>query len=294
MQTSGWFEKLNMREGRKTVQYVVPTAKFMDIKDELMRNAELFSPLAWPMLIPPNDWSNEEAGGYILNEVMRGHDLVRRGHGGRIQGEKPLQFLNKIQKVPYCLNKFIVEVAEKLEELERPVGKFLPIVNYPLPPKPVDIAENVESRKSYRREAAEVRNKQAHEFRRSCRTRMTMEAVKRFKEKEKFYCPWSFDYRGRAYPIPAFLTPQDTDFGKSLLRSYEEAFMTPEAEEWLAFQVATTYGLDKAPMRERLQWVQDNITFIKRIALDPIGCLPDWESADEPWQFLAACEEYYA
>ena len=26
------------------------------------------------------------------------------------------------------------------------------------------------------------------------------------------------------------------------------SYMTPEAEDWLAFQVATTYGLDKAPM----------------------------------------------
>jgi len=293
MQTSGWFEKLNIRERSKTVQYVVPTAKFMDIKDALMRDAELFSPLAWPMLIPPNDWSNEEAGGYILNEVMRGHDMVRRAQGGRIQGEKPLEFLNRIQKVSYCLNPFIVEVAEKLDELERPVGKFLPIVQYPLPPKPVDIAENEEARKSYRREAAEVRNKQAHEFRKSCRTRMTMEAVKRFKDKEKFYIPWSFDYRGRAYPIPAFLTPQDTDFGKSLLRSYEQSYMTPEAEDWLAFQVATTFGLDKAPMQERLQWVKDNITFITRVVTDPIEYLSEWEEADEPWQFLAACEEYY-
>ena len=103
----------------------------------------------------------------------------------------------------------------------------------------------------------------------------------------------SFDYRGRAYPIPAFLTPQDTDFGKSLLRSYEQSYMTPEAEEWLAFQVATTYGLDKAPRQERLQWVKDNTTFIKRVVLDPIGFLSEWEQADEPWQFLAACEEYY-
>jgi DNA-directed RNA polymerase len=293
MQTSGWFEKFNVREGKKTAQYVVPSAAFMDIKDALMRDAELFSPLAWPMLIPPNDWTNESAGGYLLNEVMNGHDLVRRGHDCRIQGEKPLEFLNKIQKVSYRLNPFIVEVAEKLDELGRAVGKFLPIADHPLPPKPVDIAENAEARKSYRRQVAEVMNLQAQEFRKSCRTRMTMEAVKRFKEKDKFYIPWSFDYRGRAYPIPAFLTPQDTDFGKSLLRSYEESFMTPEAEDWLAFQVATTFGLDKAPMQERLQWVKDNSTFIKRIALDPIGCLSDWESADEPWQFLAACEEYY-
>jgi len=293
VQTSGWFENLNVRERTKTVQYFVPTAKFLDIKDALMRDAELFSPLAWPMLIPPNDWSNEKQGGYLLNEVMRGHDMVRRGHVGRIQGEKPLEFLNRIQKVSYCLNPFIVEVAEKLDELGRPVGKFLPIVNYSLPPKPVDIEENEEARTVYKKLSTEIRNKQAQEFRKSCRTRMTMEAVKRFKDKEKFYIPWSFDYRGRAYPIPAFLTPQDTDFGKSLLRSYEQSYMTPEAEDWLAFQVATTYGLDKAPMQERLQWVQDNITFIKRVATDPIGFLSEWEEADEPWQFLAACEEYY-
>ena len=293
VQTSGWFENLNVRERTKTVQYFVPTAKFLDIKDALMRDAELFSPLAWPMLIPPNDWSNEKQGGYLLNEVMRGHDMVRRGHVDRIQGEKPLEFLNRIQKVSYCLNPFIVEVAEKLDELGRPVGKFLPIVDYSLPPKPVDIEENEEARTVYKKLSTEIRNKQAQEFRKSCRTRMTMEAVKRFKDKEKFYIPWSFDYRGRAYPIPAFLTPQDTDFGKSLLRSYEQSYMTPEAEDWLAFQVATTYGLDKAHMQERLQWVKDNITFIKRVATDPIGFLSEWEEADEPWQFLAACEEYY-
>ena len=293
MQSSGWFEKEMRQEGRKRVHYVVPTPEFLRIKDEVMHDAELFSPLAWPMLIEPNDWTNDRCGGYILNEVMRGHDLVRRGTGGCIQGEKPIEFLNRIQKVSYCLNPFIIGVAEELEEKGIAVGKFLPIVDHELPPKPVDIAENEEARKSYRRQATEVRNKQQNEFKKSCRTRMTMEAVQRFKNKEKFYIPWSFDYRGRAYPIPAFLTPQDTDFGKSLLRSYEQSYMTPEAEDWLAFQVATTYGLDKAPMQERLQWVKDNITFIKRVATDPIGFLSEWEAADEPWQFLAACEEYY-
>ena len=53
----------------------------------------------------------------------------------------------------------------------------------------------------------------------------------RFKDRDKFYIPWSFDYSGRAYPIPAFLTPQDTDFGKSLLMFADESYMTPEAED---------------------------------------------------------------
>ena len=291
--SSQWFEKMMWYEGRKRVNYIVPTPEFLERKEEVMKDAELFAPLTWPMLIPPRDWSNTEPGGYLLNEVMRGHDLVRRGNVGCIQGETPLAFLNKIQKVAFKLNPFIVGVAEELSRLERSVGKFLPIVHHDLPAKPADIETNYESRKDYRRRAAEVMNLNAQEFKRSCRTRMTMEAVDRFKDVDRFYIPWSFDYRGRAYPIPAFLTPQDTDFGKSLIRFAEESYMTPEAEGWLAFQVATCYGLDKATMAERLEWTANNVTLITRVAIDPIRSLPDWEAADEPWQFLAACEEYY-
>jgi DNA-directed RNA polymerase len=281
------------QEGRKRVNYVTPTPEFISIKDKVMKDAELFAPLAWPMLIEPNDWSNERAGGYILNEVMRGHDLVRRGDPTCIQGETPINFLNKIQKVAFTLNPFIVEVAEELDRLKRAVGKFLPIVNHELPPKPVDIAENKESRLAYRRAAAETMNLNAQEFKKSCRTRMTMEAVNRFKDVDRFFIPWSFDYRGRAYPIPAFLTPQDTDFGKSLLIFADGSYMTPEAEDWLAFQVATTFGLDKAPMTERLEWARNNHELFTLIATDPIGNLPLWEGVEEPWQFLAAAEEYY-
>jgi len=294
METSGWFEKEIRREGRQTNNYVVPTPEFMRVKDKVMSDSELFAPLAWPMLIEPNDWEPNRPGGYILNEVMRGHDMVRRGSGPtRIQGENAFAFLNKIQKVGYKLNPDIVAVAKELEKRERQVGKFLPIVHYDLPPKPVDIADNAESRKDYRRRAAEVLNKQAAEFKKSCRTRMTMEAVDRFKDKDEFFIPWSFDYRGRAYPIPAFLTPQDTDFGKSLLLFSKGSYMTPDAEQWLAFQVATQYGLDKATMEERQEWVANNKQLITLIAEDPLANVHEWETADEPWQFLAACIEFY-
>ena len=293
IEASGWFTKELRREGRKTHTFILPSTHFLSIKEEVMATAELFSPLAWPMLIEPNDWTNERQGGYLLNEIMRGYDMVRRGDPRLIQGETPIDFLNKIQKVGYTLNPFIVGVAETLLERGIQVGKFIPIVELPLPPKPYDIAENKEARHDYNRKAAEVHNTNAQAFQRSCRTRMTMNAVKVFKDKEKFFIPWSFDYRGRAYPIPAFLTPQDTDFGKSLLRFYEQSFMTPEAEQWLAFQVATTYGKDKDTMCDRLTWVAENHDLISRIAKDPIGNLPEWEGAEEPWTFLAACDEYY-
>ena len=293
METSGWFFKHNQRVGNKTKVVVLPTPEFLEIKDQVIKDSELFSPEAWPMLIEPNDWSNDRCGGYLLNEIMRGHKMVRHGDNGRIQGEKTIEFLNRIQKVGYRLNPFTIEIAKVFQEKGVSVGKFIPIVEIPLPPKPIDIAENKDSRKRYRRQAAEVMNKNANAFRRSCRTRMTMEAVRRFEDKERFYIPWSFDYRGRAYPIPAFLTPQDTDFGKACIRFADESPVNEEANDWLAFQVATTYGLDKATMAERLQWTRDNHSLISRIATDPIGNRPDWEVAEEPWQFAASCDEYY-
>jgi DNA-directed RNA polymerase len=292
MDTSGWFYKDFRREGRRTVNYILPTPEFLQIKDKVMSESELFAPLSWPMLIEPNDWTNEKPGGYLLNEVMRGNDMVRRSRSPRIQGEIPIKFLNVIQKVKYRLNEFTVNVADQLCERGISIGKFIPIIEIPLPPKPPDIADNKDARKAYRRAAAEVMNKNANAFRRSCRTRMTMEAVKRFKDKD-FYLPWSFDYRGRAYPIPAFLTPQDTDFGKACIRFADESVLTEAGYKWLAFHCATTYGLDKATMSERLSWTRDNVPLITRVALDPIGCMGDWEAAEEPWQFLSSCDEYY-
>jgi DNA-directed RNA polymerase len=294
MQVSGWFEKEMRQEGKKRVNYVVPTAEYLAIKDQVMQDAELFAPLAWPMLIEPNDWSPDHAGGYILNEVMRGHDMVRRGDQGSIQGEQVYAFLNHLQKVAYRVNPFIYGIAKDLMDRGIQIGKFIPIVEVPLPVKPADIDTNYDSRKDYRRKAAEVRNKNAHSFKASCRTRMTMETADRFITRDRFFLPWSCDYRGRAYPIPAFLTPQDTDFGKALIRFADEAFLTPEAEEWLAFQVATTYGLDKAPMTERIEWAKNHHQLIHAVATDPLGNMSEWEAADEPWQFLAACEEYNA
>lgn len=295
MKATGWFDRYMVSHGKtQRMTLVVPSLLFAMTKEELMRDALMFAPMAWPMLVPPRDWSPIQAGGYLLNEVMHGHEMVRRGDPSLIQGNTPLLFLNRLQRVGYTLNTFVVDMAETLMERRVSVGKFLPIIELPLPNKPWDIADNDEARHEYRRQAAEVMNRNAASFKRSCRTRMTMETVKIFTGRDKFFLPWSFCYRGRTYPIPAFLTPQDTDFGKSLLKFAEPSFMTEEAEGWLAFQVATTYGLDKATMKERQEWVAANHDLISRVASDPLGQLSEWEGASEPWQFLAACEEFHA
>jgi len=292
IEASGWFMTDLRQEGKKRNLYVIPTPLFIEIKDAVMDQAELFAPIALPMLIPPNDWSNERPGGYILNECMKGYPLVRRGNPLCIQGETPLKFLNHIQQSGFVLSDFIVDVAETLMEKGISVGKFIPVCEIPLPVKPPDIADNKEARKDYNRKAAEVHNQNAQAFRKSCRTRMTMNAVQRFKGRT-FYHGWSLDYRGRAYPIASVLTPQSDDFGKSLLKFAEPSLMTERAKFWLKFNVSTTYGLDKSTMQERQDWAEANTELITKVATEPLKYLHEWEAASEPWQFLSSCEEMY-
>ena len=292
MGTTGWFMKLTETRGRRSVCRVVPTPEFMEIREQLINTAEMFSGIPWPMLVEPNDWTNERAGGYLTNELMRGHELTRRGKGAVKHGDIPLKFLNKLQKVKYRVSHHVLEVAQHFKERGIKVGKFIPISEAFKPPKPPDIDDNAEARQAWKRMMAEAYNADRMNFKRSVRTRTQLEAAEKFKDKEYYLC-WSFDYRGRTYPICAYLSPQDTDFGKSLIRFADESFVTPESESWLAFQVATTFGLDKAPMAERLEWVRENHDLITKVATDPIDNLPEWEVVEEPWQFMAACHEYY-
>ena len=293
MGTTGWFEKHLEKRGRRMLTRIVPTPAFVEIRDQLINTAEMFSGIPWPMLVEPNDWTNERSGGYLTNELMRGHELTRRGNHHIKHGETPLKFLNKLQKVRYRVNTHVLEVARHFRDKGTRVGKFIPLCEAFKPPKPPDIEDNAEARQAWKREMAEAYNADRLNFKRSVRTRTQLEAAEKFKEEDCYYLCWSFDYRGRAYPIPAYLTPQDTDFGKSLIRFADESFVDDEAEEWLAFQVATTFGLDKAPMAERLEWVRNNKDLITKVATDPIGNLPEWEGVEEPWQFMAACHEYH-
>ena len=120
-----------------------------------------------------------------------------------------------------------------------------------------------------------------------------MEAVRLFKDKEMFFIPHSFDYRGRMYPVPSFLTMQCTDFGKSLLKFHESAKLTSDAEDWLSFQVATTYGLDKATIKDRLEWTATTTHSSARLHKILLVVFLIGSQLRSLGYFLAACDEYY-
>lgn len=204
----------------------------------------------------------------------------------------PVNFLNTIQKVAYQINPSILEVALRCQEARVSIGSFRQSDPLPLPHKP-DPWETAteEEKKAYKKGRVEVEEENSLLAQRNYQTSETIYIAKMYQDEEAFFFPWSFDFRGRVYPLANHLNPQGTDFARSLLVS---TYSGPADREWLGFQVATTFGLGKEAMLERQRWVEDNRGLIAGVARDPMGTISTWQGADEPWQFLAACIEFNA
>ena len=295
---TGWFQIVMKHRLKKKVNFLEPSEIFYLHKAEVLKVAELFTPASWPMVSEPNDWTSTSKGGYYLNELTRCHELVRRGDPEVLyQGSTPLKFLNNLQKVRYCINPFISEVAEWAWDKGIKIGKFLPpTFEVTMPVKPPSF-DSEEMEMQYKRSSAEAYSAQRDVLKKCVRTRKEMEVKRTFERLtvDYFFCAHSFDYRGRVYPLNAFLSPQNTDFGKSLIRFKDEAPMNDVAVKWIRRHLATTWGngVDKQPWNERELWVATNHNQLVAVATDPYSTVSYWQKADEPWQFLAACEEWY-
>lgn len=297
---TGWITtRVAVLTARKTQTLVVYQPEFLRAKEALMEQAEAFAACLWPMLCEPNDWdgdTRESKGGYLTNDLRKLTTLVRSSIPKKrhwlLRDSQAVAMLNRLQKVPYRINSRILEVANFCMERRITVGKFRAEEPSPPPPKPDPWEEaSLEEQLAYRRARTQIEDNNSALAQKNYRTAEAVFVANKYKDEAMFWVPWSFDFRGRVYPIPTSLSPQGTDFDKSLLYFQEEG---PVNEWWLAFQVATTYGLDKATMEERIQWTDDNHSLISRIAEDPEGTINEWSSAEEPWCFLAAAIEYDA
>ena len=292
-ESTGWVAtRMTAKGPNDRVTYLTYQPEFIEAREALLAQAEAFAGCMWPMLCEPNDWTKDFKGGYLTNDLRKLTRLIRTRIPRRcllLQDSKALVMLNLLQKVPYRINHRVLELANFCMEHRITVGKFRAEEPTPPPPKPEPWeTASEEDKLSYRRMRTEIEDQNSALAQKNYRTTEALYVANKYK-KDTFWIPWSFDFRGRVYPIPTSLSPQGTDFDKSLIYFMEEG---PVNEWWLAFQVATTYGLDKSPMDERITWVNNNHEFLSRIADDPEGTISEWSTVEEPWCFIAAVLEY--
>lgn len=287
-------EKL-MRNGRTQlmVQAAESTLKWIE---EGHAHFEEMSPLLLPCVEPPQDWGTPLDGGYLTSQ-LRKSALVKTRSRAVIENLKgadmPLvyQAVNRLQRTGWRVNEEVLRVVEHAWKNGHEMADLPCRTDAPLPAKPADIETNEEARKAYRRAARAVYDSNIRTRAARLALSQTISTGRRFAGQPIWFV-YQLDWRGRAYPVAHYLSPQGSDMCKALLTFAEgELIDTPEARDWHRIHGANCWGLTKESFEDRIAWVEEHDAMIHEVAADPLACRM-WEEADEPWQFLAWCFDY--
>lgn len=261
----------------------------------------------YPFIVEPRRWTSlEGSGGYYTSQQ---HKFIRaRSHKdfNIIRQKQPnvdrlLEVVNKIQEVPYRVNKRVLEVMEHVNTFSLPdpsstqknpflLGKIpyndkleaRDTLDYNSFARPYDYFRALDTQvASYDR----IKSKRIG-------YELSLMIAKRFKDYEKLYFSYSVDFRGRLYPIQQYLNPQGTDISKSMLEFGNGYKLTDRGFYWLCIHGANCYGYDKLTYEERYSRIQEHHNEIMSIYNDPISNSRYWYDVDSPYMYLAFCFSY--
>tara|TARA_R100001480_G_scaffold138308_1_gene135385 strand:- start:48 stop:1394 length:1347 start_codon:yes stop_codon:yes gene_type:complete len=115
-----------------------------------------------------------------------------------------------------------------------------------------------------------------------------------YKDAPFFHC-WQADFTGRIYPVASIFNPQGNDLSRALHRFHNGASINDEkARNWLGIAGANHWGLSKSSYEERIEWANtEGFALADQVATNPESTVSIWSQADEPFQFLAWCIEWF-
>lgn len=257
------------------------------------KNTEILRPFYMALPDVPVDWTENYGGGYESDKGLPLMPVMKiKNKDGISDRDLSVAFepLNKLQRVPWRINKKMLEVMDWAWESDLSVGCM----------EKSQLLEPLEPLKDGADDAQltewKVKAKYIHDYNiRSNQQRMRclkiLNLSKKYSMWNKFYFPYQLDYRGRMYSIPSYVNPQSCDFGRSVLEFYEGVPINNEKEsEWLSVHGANTYGV-KGSFKERIDWVKQNEKAIVECGSEP-KVFKWWMDASDPWAFLHFCIEY--
>ena len=266
----------------------------------LTQREDLYALIAYnhePMVAVPEDWKVNElpsnqntTGGYHWEHAKKKRTMCRHYFSESNFQQEAVDTINGIQKVAYKIYPQTLRIAN---ELRHPVGHF-----QTMPPEveKLNLPDGLSEQEIWKLKKAKELEHETHRklVKKFMRTTTVLEIANRFNDGREFYYGWSFDYRGRQYPLNTFLQIQGTDLDKSLVCFSEGCELTKSGKVWASRAIAAAYIGTGDSYKTRERWTEDNQALIKRVASNPIDYRCDWEVAKDPWVFLQLCSEYNA
>lgn len=297
IKSTGLFEYQHFKRGvqrtYKRSLCIQPKGELLDWIDKRNLIMEALSPIFLPMLVSPVPWTTPYDGGYtdvFFNKLslVKTHnaDYLRKLEDHKMP--EVYKALNNLQRTEWKINKDVYDVMKHHWDNRSNIPVMPELNDMVIPPKPEDFDTNEESKKEWKRRVAKLYQQNIRNRSKKLSWTKLLWMAEKFKEVERLYFPYNLDFRGRAYCVSSYLTPQGPDEAKGLLTFAEEQELTEEGTYWLLIHGANCWGKDKDSLDGRYHWTKENEEMAIYQAEHPLENTW-WMGADKPWQFLAFC-----
>lgn len=197
--------------------------------------------------------------------------------------------LNAAQQTPWRINPRVFDVFAELRRIGKGGAGLEPADNPPKPVYPERAAGDEAAHEKFKAERRDYYASVRKAVSRRKAERDLANTVEMCRAFERFHFVYNVDFRGRAYACSDYLSPQGDDLQRGFLEFAAPDEMTDDGVWWLKLHLANSFGKDKESLNDRIVWANANRGWFQRIAANPIDLVHEWERADCPWQFLAAC-----
>ncbi|KAI0447576.1 DNA-directed RNA polymerase [Xylaria telfairii] len=286
------------RKGKK-VGMITPNRALVNLMKREPRGDYLARHL--PMLVEPQPWTKFDRGGFLEFPSQ----LVRVKNGERdqrIYAEAAIQRgdldqvnkgLDVLGRTAWQINRPVFDVMLEAWNSGEEIANIPPLnPNIPVPEEP-DASEDPLVRRDWLKRIKLAENEKSGLHSERCFMNFQLDIARAFRD-QTFYFPHNLDFRGRAYPIPAYLNHMGADNVRGLLRFAAGKELGESGLRWLKVQLANVFGFDKASLEEREAFTTDHIKDIYDSVMNPLTGQRWWLKAEDPWQCLAACFELKA
>lgn len=314
-QSTNWFQEITLPPCKAdpfgTTKYLMFSSTALTESQAIEEMRFSLSYECRPMFCKPKEFVDPETpGGFMIRAPGQVSKLIHGHSAGTVPSQIAMDFLNNLQRQPFLVNEFILEILENLSKQDTSIGSFKSYISKTKKDAPIIdpgiwMLPDTDPRK---REAfvklMEHRSQNDKHREQSISPKQKLILARWTHNFEmEFFSPWFFDTRLRAYPTSNF-HPQGADYEKALLMFADGSPITrenlDETELIYKIAIANTYGnqVDKRPfygLESRVSWASAYIDEnLHTILHKPLGeeSMEIWTKADEPFQHLALLKEY--
>ncbi|CDF39188.1 unnamed protein product [Chondrus crispus] len=291
--------------------------------------ADSVTPKQQPMVVRPRPWMSPARSPYLscranLIRTVPGKALERALNGADLS--LLYQGLNALGDTAWTVNRGVLDVAETLWENGGGKAGLVTKQDVAVPNKKKFMAEQLAAfqddkrlgrppsdfvegdvvdeeeyifdegkasrRLRFERKKAQKLNRELVSMRAD--TNHKIVHARRFAEEERLWLPHNVDFRGRAYPIPAYLQHMGCDMTRAMLTFARPGIeLGPRGLYWLKIHLANKMGGDKLSFDERIGLAEANMGRAIAVGQEPMSDknMEWWSKAEDPFQLLAVCQE---